>query len=201
MALSTRHSVLGAWHTALTWYLRWRHSKGYGVHSPYAYRFITEVLRPGNYGYYAYDHLTTLNRNFKEHRSSFFREARFLIRLAIFLHTKRIITYKHKYPEAQIVAKALGKVYFCCESGGNISFKEGDLLILPPGIAKGNEIVEKAIELNVPVFAINPSTEVRNLLEFPIKNGVLFTGVSKILLIPRQQMEYVAYYISFKLPN
>lgn len=36
-------------------YKRWRHGRGFGVHSPYAYRFVTEVLNPQrNYGYYAY---------------------------------------------------------------------------------------------------------------------------------------------------
>lgn len=34
---------------------RRRHSRGFGIHSPFAYRFITEVLcLPGEYGYYAY---------------------------------------------------------------------------------------------------------------------------------------------------
>lgn len=34
---------------------RRRHSSGFGIHSPFAYRFITEVLcQPGEYGYYAY---------------------------------------------------------------------------------------------------------------------------------------------------
>lgn len=34
---------------------RRRCSRGFGVHSPFAYRFITEVLcLPGEYGYYAY---------------------------------------------------------------------------------------------------------------------------------------------------
>ena len=178
-------------------YIRWRHSKGYGVHSPFAYKFVTEVLRPGIYGYYAYNQLEALNRNFKEQRSSFFKEARFLIRLAYFLHTKRIITYKIKWPEAQIVAKALRLVYFCCESDSNISFKEGDLLILPPNVLEGERVVRNALEKNVPVFAIKPSAEVKNLLDNPIKNGVLFSGSSKMLLIPRSQMEYVAYPIKF----
>lgn len=34
-------------------YSRWRHGHGFGIHSPFAYRFVTEVLRQG-YGYYAY---------------------------------------------------------------------------------------------------------------------------------------------------
>lgn len=33
--------------------MRWRHGKGFGIHSPFAYRFITEVLRQ-EMGYYAY---------------------------------------------------------------------------------------------------------------------------------------------------
>lgn len=36
-------------------FARRRHSRGFGIHSPFAYRFITEVLcLPHNYGYYAY---------------------------------------------------------------------------------------------------------------------------------------------------
>lgn len=36
-------------------YKRWRHGHGFGIHSPFGYRFITEVLRlPEEYGYYAY---------------------------------------------------------------------------------------------------------------------------------------------------
>lgn len=35
-------------------YKRWRHGRGFGVHSPFAFRFITEVLNlPGYYTYYA----------------------------------------------------------------------------------------------------------------------------------------------------
>lgn len=36
-------------------YSRWRHSRGFGIHSPFAFRFITEVLcMPELYGYYSY---------------------------------------------------------------------------------------------------------------------------------------------------
>lgn len=36
-------------------YKRWRHGRGFGVHSPYAYRMVREVLRlPDSCGYYAY---------------------------------------------------------------------------------------------------------------------------------------------------
>lgn len=34
----------------------WRHGRGFGIHSPFAYRFVTEVLNQPN-GYYAYQSL------------------------------------------------------------------------------------------------------------------------------------------------
>lgn len=34
---------------------RWKCSRGFGVHSPFAYSFIVDVLRERRYGYYAYD--------------------------------------------------------------------------------------------------------------------------------------------------
>lgn len=43
------------------WYKRLRHGRGYGVHSPLAYRMVREVLCPsGAYGYYVYDSLPVL---------------------------------------------------------------------------------------------------------------------------------------------
>lgn len=37
----------------ITGYRAWRHTHGYGVHSPYAYMLVTEVLDlPGGYAYY-----------------------------------------------------------------------------------------------------------------------------------------------------
>ena len=37
----------------LTLYREWRHSKGYGVHSPYAYMLVTDILAlPKEYTYY-----------------------------------------------------------------------------------------------------------------------------------------------------
>ena len=41
--------------TLASWPRRWRCSRGFGVHSPFAYSFIHDVLREHRYGYYAYD--------------------------------------------------------------------------------------------------------------------------------------------------
>lgn len=45
------------------WYKRWRHGHGFGVHSPFAYRMVREVLRPSSAtGYYAYGELSSARR-------------------------------------------------------------------------------------------------------------------------------------------
>lgn len=42
------------------WWQRLRHGRGYGIHSPFAFRFITEVLN-GPYAYYAYPSIERLS--------------------------------------------------------------------------------------------------------------------------------------------
>lgn len=47
---------------------RWR-AKGHGVHSPFAYRFITEILALDSiYGYYEYDNIATRDIDAKTSR-------------------------------------------------------------------------------------------------------------------------------------
>ncbi|MBR4709309.1 MAG: hypothetical protein IKM71_05875 [Bacteroidaceae bacterium] len=43
-------------HHPLIWLRRFRHRKGYGVHSPYAYNFLRDVIYESNH-YYAYDEI------------------------------------------------------------------------------------------------------------------------------------------------
>lgn len=42
------------------WIAGFRHKRGFGIHSPFAYRFITETLHQ-EHGYYAYRRLSTDN--------------------------------------------------------------------------------------------------------------------------------------------
>ena len=45
----------------MKWLKRFRHTRGYGVHSPFAFRFITECLRE-RLAYYAYDSFTGIEQ-------------------------------------------------------------------------------------------------------------------------------------------
>lgn len=183
---------MGIWKT----YLRWRHSKGFGVHSPYAYGFVTNVLRPGDYGYYSYDEIFQHLKGKEHHDTSFLRLVKFIIRLAVFLKAERLVTVGKKKREAEVAARALNcKIEAACNQ--QFQFREGDLLILEGSTLKNIpgllELLENAKDKGVPIFALQPETEVREKLEAPISRGLLLNGGKKMILIPRQEMEFVAY--------
>lgn len=67
---------------------RLRHSRGFGVHSPWAFRLITEAARPSRrYGYYAYPAIERLFGTGKEGRA-----AATVYRIAMHLQPQTVIT-------------------------------------------------------------------------------------------------------------
>lgn len=66
---------------------RWRHTRGYGVHSPLAYRIVKECIRPDNrYGFYSDAYL---DFEFHDDRKGL-RNAKLALRIINLLHPKRI---------------------------------------------------------------------------------------------------------------
>ena len=54
------------------WWQLLRHRRGFGIHSPFAYRFITEVLNPRRgYAYYSEDNERHRDRRFMARLTSF----------------------------------------------------------------------------------------------------------------------------------
>lgn len=183
-------------------YLRWRHSRGYGVHSPFAYRFVTDVLQPGNYGYYAYHIADNMAASPKYDAWRYRKEIYFLIRLFIFLGVGRVMVSGLKSAALEIAAKSVGIP--CVTTKLNLHPK--DLLVVTSqcrgdenpysskrGIGDQIDCIGKAIKANVPIFSFSPDDKTREIMEKPQECGVLFNSPKRILLIPRPQMEYVSY--------
>lgn len=177
---------------------RLRHSKGFGVHSPFAYRFVIDVLRPGNYGLYSYWEIDKqLNGSeIKDYR--FINLIKFVLRLSVFLRTKRIVTSLSATRLGDIAANILQLPWNEIKDTTGIHFNKGDLLIISGSDLKSS-VVEKAIDSNAAVFAIHPTIEIREILERPIPNGLLLNGKRRIILIPREEMAYVSYDIALDL--
>lgn len=169
-------------------YVRWRHSKGFGVHSPYAYMFIKEVVRPGNYGYYAYDRITPFLSQKEAKDPHFQKKIRFTIRMAIFLKAKRIVSTSES-SIAKLTALALSLPF---KKGDKIDLQANDLMIIQ-NQKEDASLVEEAIRFDVPVLALNPDPRVREKIEFPRKNGLLLSDFNSLILIPRKDMHYTSY--------
>ncbi|MCH5226967.1 MAG: hypothetical protein J1F16_04020 [Muribaculaceae bacterium] len=178
-------------------YLRWRHSKGFGIHSPYAYRFVTDVLRPGRYGLYSYEKIDSLLRDNSYSNHSIKRWVRFIVRLAVFLKSSRIVSNRAASVMSKVAAKALNIHYTAPTNPDKFKFKEGDLFITEGGETEAS-LLDSAIKNGVPVFAVNPTESVRTILEQPLENGMLLRDKERLILIPRKEMAYVAYDIRLK---
>ena len=75
----------------LIWLLRFRHRKGYGVHSPFAYNFITGVVNVTD-SYYAYESLDVNYSPFHRRFSTLaISKSRLLYRLVNHAHPSRMI--------------------------------------------------------------------------------------------------------------
>lgn len=77
-------------------YKRWRHTHGFGVHSPFAFDLVTTVVRPGShYAHYGYEDID--NCIVRTSLPGSRRHARMLLRLAAFLDVRSAFLPKDAY--------------------------------------------------------------------------------------------------------
>ena len=183
---------LGIWKN----YLRWRHSKGFGVHSPYAYRFVIDVLRPGPYIFYSYEEIDRLLKGNEFSNHTLIRLIRFAIRLVVFLKAERIVS-PPGCRWAVVTAGALNLEYKKIQTKSTFKLRKGDLLFAE-GSSCEISTAKEALDKGIPVFAVNPHPRLRDLLEEPIAHGLLMKGRNRLILIPRNEMEYTSYDITLK---
>ena len=123
-------------------YKRWRHSRGFGVHSPFAYDLVKCVVSPGNYAYYGYNDidraLLTPGTDVYNHLQ---HDAYLLLRLLVFLKTKCLIIYPSKQPVMECAAGSAGVKcgVMTKASLGNAGY---DTLIFATNISFPNEIMK-----------------------------------------------------------
>lgn len=177
-------------------YLRWRHSKGFGVHSPYAFRLINDVLKPGPYGYYAYHKAERLAMKGGLDSGMAFKELKFIIRLAVFLNSTSINICGHSSKAAEYAARSLNLPYRTIHGKIPEELKSGDLVIIEGDGINENDLKE-LIGKGVSVLAYSPTENIRAILTAPLEKGLLFIGKTKLLLIPRQEMSYLSYLMRF----
>ena len=93
-------------------------------------------------------------------------------------------------------AKALNIGYIEVKDLSREKIKSEDLFVIGSSL-KDKDSLSKAIETGVPVLSLNPDSKLSEFLVTPLANGLLLEDKDKILLIPRKEMNYVAYDINF----
>lgn len=84
-------------------YRRWRHTRGFGVHSPFAFKLVSDILRlPARYGYYGYTDIEKVAAAERRKRHSANqeytrkakKEAKLFLRLVAFLNPGTLFLHR-----------------------------------------------------------------------------------------------------------
>lgn len=173
-----------------TYLNRLRHSYGFGVHSPLAFRLVEDVLRPGRYAWYGYHDIEiallresdSLPRRYR--RSS----ARLLLRLASFCGVESV-WISSATPSLRASLKA---------AYSRMAFLKGklapaDMIVLPHGVenpdtlARAVDCARKAML----VFAPRPC-DAAGLCSCA-SHGILLAGRRYIIYLPSDTAQLMCY--------
>lgn len=172
-------------------YKRWRHTRGYGVHSPFAYMIVKEVIRPAE-GYAYYGYVDIDNAIDDNSLPGTRRMARILLRLAARLgiqdaflpHDSRTSAFRCALKGAcsgmRIVSalSALDSVRLICSTGEHVPLAD----------------LEKALRTPGRIVAIRNMPEGwRDRLFDAISEGLMLYGRSNAIFFSRPGMQKVAY--------
>jgi hypothetical protein len=120
----------------LAYYKRWRHSKGFGIHSPFAYRFITEVLcQP--LPYYSYSRIGSD------------KDLRLLVRLLAFFRPERIMIMSRNPGRYTAIIKTVApqSEIVDCDADFIVADIAADIEKPVNALLIGRDTIERAAEL------------------------------------------------------
>ncbi|MBO4944834.1 MAG: hypothetical protein J6C91_06215 [Muribaculaceae bacterium] len=162
-------------------FVRQRHKRGFGVHSPFGYYFITKIIAEGHYGYYCYPRLNVLARKSGESA----RHLRLLMRISTFLADGHICTVGAS--QARISALTAGdssrRVYTFDEYRGVSSAPF--IYIAEPALFQGH-LGDFAAERATVIIERCDTPEGRALLQSAAPLGMTFAGRRMAVVVIHQ---------------
>ena len=152
----------------------WRHGRGFGIHSPFAFRFITEVLRQ-KLGYYGYADISPDKR------------MRLLYRLVVFFQPERVMVMSAapKLPE-QVVRRASRRA--------TIVSQRPDFIIIDADDTPESQYLPLLTQ-GVNALILNASRAQARSLATQLPHGMLFDNrrgtfaVAGLSYLPRQNFD------------
>lgn len=173
---------------------RFRHNRGYGVHSPFAYDMVTRALHPRGCAWYGYSDIE--NALATETNAGVRREARMLLRVAALLKPDSIFLPIGSHPAYHAALGAAdSRMRICrhtsrlddcrmiCSNRDFISLDDLCRLIVRPGTS----LIVKDLPRgwHEPLFRALPE-------------GVMFIGRHNLLAVNRPEMQKISYTVSLE---
>lgn len=173
-------------------YLRWRHTHGFGVHSPYAYKLVTTVLNPRGVTYYGYAAVEKAGREYSkpEVMRRDIKDGYLLLRLCAFLNTRDVYLDVSVPYTLEDAAAAVYRDALYPEDP-----RDADLIVAY--LKSSGEAMEGAIRYHIPLMACHDDVDHATLEACFKANGcgVWLEGRRWSIIIPRDQMAPVHYLV------
>lgn len=169
-------------------YKRWRHTRGYGVHSPFAFTLIERVVHPRGVRYYGYRDIDDACSASEHHVAE---QARFLLRLLSTLRIESVYLPPSAHPAFIIAARCADhrmRVERDRELAGNCQLIG----------TRCEDISSEALcrHLSTPgnvVCLDKTSHAVADRLFEGLSEGLMFEGRDSLIIIARPHMQKVRY--------
>lgn len=174
------------------YYLRWRHTHGFGVHSPYAYKLVMTVLNPRGVTYYGYAEVEKTAREYSRPEAvrRDIKDGCLLLRLCAFLNTRDVYLDVRVPYTLEDAASAVYRDALYPEEP-----RDADLIVAY--LKSSGEAMEGAIRYRIPVMACHDDVD-HATLEACFKangDGVWLEGRRWSIIIPRYEMAPVHYLV------
>lgn len=166
-------------------FLRWRRSKGYGIHSPLAFRLIWRVLRPEPYvAYYGYPYVGKNPR------------ARLLLRLTADVQPAYVwVSPGTRGDYLEAIRRAGGVVRVFDGSLFPDQITKADMVLLD-GYKLKADILKKVLKAPRTVVAFDvPTTFVERAAKL-MKEGVMLEGLGSFIMLCREEVSPMVYAVS-----
>lgn len=173
-------------------YKRWRHTRGFGIHSPFAYRVVCDIISQP-YHFYDYDMIDAELESVR--RSRKLRNlCRLLLRLSNFLRPK-VVCVSPSTPGAVLKSLRLGYGKSILKSDNTIP-EDADLYLDHKGAWGVKDIAPLFHNDGATIFILNIEAEVREYILGNLPGGVAFYSPSHLLLFLRKEITPVTYSIN-----
>lgn len=164
---------------------RWRHTLGYGVHSPLAYHIIKECVHPDQkYAYYADSVIRSLSEN-----ADMYRQMRLIIRLVNVLALKSLWIPKCPKTVRKIIAAAYPNIKL---SVGKEMPEDYDFVVIFDSLSKEASAKFNSENGEFTILSLHSQDCFKTLVE---KSTLILDSQTFTLFIRRNCMQPVAYTI------